>query len=138
MPRLTTMIAVVCVLLIPVVASADCTPLDPVTTFTNGMLLPSATPLRSHNVYYQCDPDRIGCCGGRYVTPCLNSLLYPDHCCTGARPAPADAYGPHDAAGPIMNVEPVRFQQLGSVPVPRINLGPGAGGVAPAGGLLSR
>ncbi|MEN0109862.1 MAG: hypothetical protein AAF805_03980 [Planctomycetota bacterium] len=48
--------------------------LDPVVTHTNGMRLASTTPLRSHHVYWQCDPNHTGYCGGRYYTHCRNSL----------------------------------------------------------------
>lgn len=30
--------------------------------------------MRSHNVYWQGDPQRIGACDGRYNCPCLNDL----------------------------------------------------------------
>ncbi len=50
--------------------------LDPIVTYTNGMPLASSTSLRSHNVYWQCDPEHIGQCDGRYNCPCLNDL----HC----------------------------------------------------------
>jgi hypothetical protein len=50
--------------------------LNPVTTYTNGMPLASSTSQRSHNVYWQGDPERIGECDGRYNCPCLNDL----HC----------------------------------------------------------
>ncbi|QDV75799.1 hypothetical protein [Botrimarina mediterranea] len=50
--------------------------LNPVTTYTNGMPLASSTSMRSHNVYWQGDPERIGECDGRYNCPCLNDL----HC----------------------------------------------------------
>ena len=46
---------------------------DPVVTFTNGMRLPSTTALRSHNVYWQCDPYHLGYCDGRLYSPCRTS-----------------------------------------------------------------
>lgn len=55
--------------------AANCL-LNPVTTYTNGMPLASSTSQRSHNVYWQGDPERIGECDGRYNCPCLNDL----HC----------------------------------------------------------
>ena len=129
MPRLTTALAFAFLLLIPVVASAEIRLLDPVTTYTNGMPLASSTPLRSHNVNYRCDPDRSGCCGGRYNFPCLNSLCHPDNCCTGSRPMQHEGWGMHATAGVVEGVEVTRFEQLGTVPA--VDLLP-AGPAAPA------
>ncbi len=47
---------------------------DPVVTYTNGMRLASSTSLRSHNAYWQCDPDRVGYCDGQMRGPCKDSL----------------------------------------------------------------
>ncbi len=49
-------------------------PMDPVVTYTNGMPLASSTSERSHNVYWQCDPARLGYCDGRIHSPCRNDL----------------------------------------------------------------
>lgn len=139
MRYLAPLFAFACLTLIPFIASAQSRLLDPVVTHTNGMPLASTTPLRSHNVNYQCDPDRVGCCGGRYNLPCVNSLLRPDHCCTGSRPAGV-AY---DTMGmEMLSVEQTRFEVLGQVPGRAIGaVGGGAAGGArpparPAGGSL--
>lgn len=50
--------------------------LDPVVTYTNGMPLASSTSMRSHNVYWQGDPHRVGECDGRYNCPCVNQFHY--------------------------------------------------------------
>lgn len=125
MPRLpiAPIIAGIFVLLVPVLASA-CTILDPVTTHTNGMPLASSQPERSHNAYYKCDPDRTGCCGGRYNFACLNSLLRPDCCCTKNA---APYYGEWGTAvGSVQDVEPTRFERLGVITADPL-LTPGTG-----------
>ncbi len=130
MRRLIMILGFGILLMIPAVVSAQGRCLDPVTTYTNGMPLASSTPLRSHNAYYQCDPNRGGCCGGRYNLPCLNSLLWPNDCCTASRPAPLGAYGGETPLGGLDGVEAVRFQQLGSVPAATLT-NPGGQPAAP-------
>lgn len=145
MRRLTTTLAFAALVLIPLIAKAEhyggCENngwIDPVTTHTNGMPLASTTPLRSHHAYYQCDPDRVGCCNGRYNLPCINSLICPDTCCTGNRGAGCAEWGLGSEGAAIEGVETVSVQQLGSVPAPMI-AGPGqpaAGAANPS--LLNR
>lgn len=105
--------------------------MDPVTTFTNGIALPSSDPYRSHNIYWQCDPYRHGCCGGQYQFPCLKSALFPNRCC-GDFPT----YLPGDdcryRAGSFENVESEGVVTLGNLPAPAFGA---AGGVAPQGRL---
>lgn len=48
--------------------------MDPVVTYTNGMPLASSTSERSHNVYWQCDPARLGYCDGHIHSPCRNDI----------------------------------------------------------------
>lgn len=48
---------------------------DPVVTYTNGVRLASSTPLRSHNMYWQCDKEHRGYCNGRVVSPCRDDLV---------------------------------------------------------------
>lgn len=118
MPRLhlTPVFAGVLILLIPIVASAfTLSPIDPVTTYTNGMPLASSDPLRSHDVYYRCDAQRVGCCGGHYNLPCCNSLCWPNDC--SARRAPYHG-GWGEPIGGLEHVEPNRYEQLGSIPGP--------------------
>ena len=143
MRRVAMVFVGICLLLIPVIASAgpfESTGknnwIDPVTTYTNGMPLASSTPLRSHNVYYGCDPDRAGCCGGRYNWPCLNSITNPNTCCTGAKAPSYEGWGTEAAVPAIAGVEAVRVQELGTVPAMAIINGPQPGG-QPAGGASS-
>lgn len=86
--------------------------LDPVTTHTNGMPLASSTTLRNHNAYYQCDPGRVGCCGGRYVRPCLDSLLRPNTCCGRWSPPQQEGWQ-RPLTQPMADVEGARFESLG-------------------------
>lgn len=107
--------------------------LDPVTTFTNGMPMPSTTSLRSSNVNYKCDPNHRGCCDGRYNLPCWNSLVAP-HCCEcGARRigslANEEKYASMDG------MEPPGIQNLGTIARPNpdeIPFQPPSQGIAPA------
>ncbi|MEM8864595.1 MAG: hypothetical protein AAGF31_03510 [Planctomycetota bacterium] len=116
MPRLTIIFAIAGVLLIPMVAAAAQYPLlDPVTTYTNGMPLASTTPMRSHNVYYRCDPDRVGCCGGRYNRPCINSLVCPDSCCVRS-PMPATSRLTDTMMVESTELDPAQFERLGTIP----------------------
>lgn len=129
MRTLAPLFAFACLTLIPFVASAQSRLLDPVVTHTNGMPLASSTPYRSHIAAYQCDPNRVGCCGGRYNLPCLNSLLDPNNCCTGSR-RPGVAY---DAMGAeLIAVSQTDFEILGEVPARGI----GAVGAGAAGGAV--
>ena len=54
--------------------------LDPVTTHTNGMQLASADPQRNSTIYEGCDRHHKGCCGGKYNSPMMTSLLRPKRC----------------------------------------------------------
>jgi len=143
MPRLKTalftfnatlrsaVVAIACLLLPAIAPAGDFASrmLDPVTTYTNGMPLASSTPLRSHNVYYLCDRERVGCCGGRYNLPCVNSLLYPNSCCAGRR-GMQDAWEHQMGGGVAVNVEPSQFEEIGSLTTPGI--GGGVEGRPPA------
>ena len=144
MPRFTTVLAIMCLLCVPLVASGGewgSHLLDPVTTYTNGMPLASSTPLRSHNVYYQCDLERVGCCGGRYNLPCMNSLLYPNSCATG-RCGMQDAWEDQTGTGIAVGVEGTRFEELGTIVAPGVGAAAALGGAAPPAppnpGLLQR
>ena len=70
--------------------------LDPVITHTNGVRLASSTPERSHNMYWQCDPNHIGYCGGRMYGPCRNDLRS-----LGTRPMGCLPLPPGPAPGPV-------------------------------------
>lgn len=114
--------------------------LDPVTTFTNGLPLPSTDPMRSHNANYGCDEYRVGCCGGRYHLPCIDHALVPNRCrdC-GCQPTPPDAC--RHRAGALEAIESEGVVTLGNLPSPTFGGGVGGSvGVTPAarGGLLGR
>lgn len=102
--------------------------LDPVTTFTNGMALPSTDPMRSHNVYWQCDPYRIGCCGGHYNCPVVAFGLFPNSC--HANPRRTNSMDCRDRAPSIDGMEEEGMTTLGSIPA---GLSISTGGSGPPG-----
>lgn len=117
--------------------------LNPVTTYTNGMPLASSTSMRSHNVYWQGDPERIGECDGRYNCPCLNDL----HChrtayigSTEPRLGRAERLpdGMEEETAVVLGVVSVdpteRRHEL--APLPAAPLAPAAAAAAPSGGVL--
>ncbi|MGL4513462.1 MAG: hypothetical protein ACRCT8_10255 [Lacipirellulaceae bacterium] len=68
--------------------------LDPVVTYTNGMRLPSSTSQRSHNVYWQCDPNHKGSCDCQMHSSCRAALHRPSCGCGPATgPLEPDYYG---------------------------------------------
>ncbi|TWT77910.1 hypothetical protein Pla123a_17090 [Posidoniimonas polymericola] len=112
--------------------------LDPVTTFTNGVPLPSTDPMRTHNVNYGPDEYRVGCVGGHYHLPCLTHALFPNDCC-GCQPTPPDAC--RHRAGNFESIEAEGVVTLGNLPSPMFGGGGGGSvGVNPAakGGFLGR
>lgn len=116
---------------------------DPVVTYTNGIRLPSTTSLRSHNVYWQCDPHHVGYCDGRMYCPCRNELrnagsrlAYGYRLPYGTTNPPVPA--PHGVTfHSIDGMEMAQGERLGQIPVdqgntPRLGVAPVATGV-PAG-----
>ncbi len=95
--------------------------LDPVTTFTNGMPLPTTTTLRSHMFNYQCDPYHIGCCNGRYNHACLRSIFHPNHCCNRPWTEPSAPCRP--IGGSMEGIESDEVEILGQLPAPATALG---------------
>lgn len=92
---------------------------DPVVTYTNGVRLASSTPLRSHNMYWQCDPERRGYCEGQES----GSLLRPFSAGKGAcgyrqqlyHPAPAAVRNDVYSDG-LAGIEQTDGERLGSIP----------------------
>lgn len=105
-------------------AALACPPcmMDPVTTFTNGVALPSTDPYRSHNVYWQGDPYRHGCCGGVYNYPCVRFAIHPNNC--GSDPA---TYLPSEDCrcrdGSFESIESQGMVSLGQLPPPTVGQG---------------
>lgn len=48
--------------------------LDPGIRHTNGMRIASSEPQRAPSVYWSCNPEKIGYCGGNYYRPCIDSM----------------------------------------------------------------
>ncbi|MGI9456625.1 MAG: hypothetical protein ACR2NU_08690 [Aeoliella sp.] len=48
--------------------------LHPAIKHTNGMRIASSEPHRASSVEWQCNPDKLGYCGGVYYLPCIDSI----------------------------------------------------------------
>lgn len=93
-----------------------CCLMDPVTTYTNGMALPSTDPMRSHNVYWKCDPYRRGCCGNCYHYVWAKHAIFPNKCGRDCRgPVCEDC---SHRAGSFEGVEAAGVVNLGQLPAP--------------------
>lgn len=117
---------------------------DPVVTHTNGMRLASSTSLRSHNVYWRCDEDRVGYCDGQMHSSCKDDWrdlgtrkkgCYPVF--YGPRPGMTGTETGHAMDG----LEMGDSQRLGTLRMDegdalRMSLAPPAPSAAPVGGSL--
>ena len=50
--------------------------LDPAIRHTNGVPIATSEPLRNGSMSWNCNPDFMGYCGGKYYWPCLESLRF--------------------------------------------------------------
>lgn len=119
--------------------------LDPNIRHTNGMPIASSEPRRTSSVAWQCNPDKLGYCGGHYYWPCCDSLR-PRRIWAGCQgcytPMELRGYGtyigsvcpPSDGVASMEGIEPAGMSMLGELPNDAAALGPGLGPVVPKRG----
>ncbi|QDU54738.1 hypothetical protein [Aeoliella mucimassa] len=122
---------------------------DPGTRHTNGIPMATSEPLRGPSVSWNCNPDRLGYCGGRYYVPCVDSLR-PSRVWAAAHgnlTPPQHTYNwnanlmcpPCDQESSFDGIEPAGFSQLGELPNNMMMPGGAgrgsAGAVAPPAGF---